>query len=80
MEYEIILADWLDDRWSTTFEGMQLRRGPNGAGTSLRGHVTDQAALHGLLTRARDLGLTLLSVRCIDLHTPSAPDTTEAPR
>lgn len=66
MEYEIILAEWLDDRWSASFEGMQLRRGPDGDGTSLRGHVADQAALHGLLATARDLGLTLLSVRCID--------------
>ncbi len=81
MEYEIVLADRLDDHWSTSFGGMHLRRGPDGDGTALRGHVADQAALHGVLARARDLGLTLLSVTCIDPDTTTtARHTTQPPR
>lgn len=70
MEYEIRLADQLDAHWATTFEGMQLRRDPSDRGTTLRGQVVDQTALHGLLARIRDLGLTLLSVRAVDGNTP----------
>ena len=66
MEYEIRVADRLDDHWATRFDGMRLRRDPGDRGTTLRGPVTDQAALHGLLAQVRDLGLTLLSVRRVD--------------
>jgi hypothetical protein len=60
--YEISIQGRLDDRWSTWFDGMVLLPGPAGT-TLLRGTVVDQAALHGLLARLRDLGLPLLSVR-----------------
>lgn len=72
MEYEIRLADHLDDHWASEFDGMQLQRDPVARSTTLRGHVVDQTALHGLLARTRDLGLTLLSVRRIDSDTSSA--------
>jgi hypothetical protein len=59
--YELRLSGHLDPRWETWFEGLTLTREPDGT-TTLRGEVADQAALHGLLGRVRDLGLTLLSV------------------
>ncbi len=59
--YEIHLQGRLDPRWEAWFDGMALTSGADGT-TVLRGEVVDQAALHGLLTRLRDLGLPLLSV------------------
>lgn len=58
--YEIRLQGRLDQRWATWFDGMVVLAEPDGV-TVLRGPV-DQAALHGLLARLRDLGLPLLSV------------------
>jgi len=62
--YEIRLQGRLDRRWSTWFDGMTVttRSDPAGALTILRGHVVDQAALHGLLARLRDIGLPLISI------------------
>jgi hypothetical protein len=51
----------LDSTWSDYFEGLEMRHIEDGS-TELYGPVVDQALLHGLLNRARDLGLTLLSV------------------
>jgi hypothetical protein len=60
--YEIRIDGELDPGWADWFEGMEVR--PQGDGsTLLRGQVEDQAALHGVLARVRDLGVTLLSVR-----------------
>ncbi len=59
--YEIHLQGRLDQRWEASFEGMTLTAGADGT-TVLRGSVADQAALHGLLARLRDLGLPLVSV------------------
>ena len=59
--YEIRVQGHLDECWSTWFDGMTLVREDDGA-TTLRGPVTDQAALHGLLVKVRDLGATLISV------------------
>ena len=59
--YEIRLRGHLDARWAAWFDGMVLTREGDGT-TRLRGPVADQAALHGLLRRVRDLGLPLLSV------------------
>jgi hypothetical protein len=63
-QYEIRVADVLDDRWAAWFNGMQI----SGLGeeTVMCGLVADQPALHGLLTRVRDLGLCLISVRRLD--------------
>ena len=60
--YEIRLQGRLDDRWEAWFDGMTLTHGADGT-TVLRGPVADQAALHGVLARLRDLGLPLISVR-----------------
>jgi hypothetical protein len=59
--YEIRLAGRLDERWAPWFDGMTVESEPGGV-TVLRGRVADQAALHGLLARLRDLGLPLISV------------------
>ncbi len=64
--YEIRLQGRLDHpRWSTWFDGMKLTPDTDGT-TVLCGHVTDQAALHGLLARLRDLGLPLVSVTQVE--------------
>lgn len=58
--YEIRIQGRLDERWSTWFDALNLSH--EDGTTVLRGPVTDQAALHGLLHKLRDLGLPLLSV------------------
>jgi hypothetical protein len=55
----------LDDRWSAWFEGLRIASDQHGQ-TTITGPVADQAALHGLLAKIRDLGLPLLSVRRLD--------------
>jgi hypothetical protein len=59
--YRIRLKGCLDDTWSDWFEEMTISS--KEAETILTGPVADQAALHGLLIRIRDLNLTLLSVK-----------------
>jgi hypothetical protein len=63
--YEIRVRGELDSRWSAWFEGLQITSDQAGQ-TTIAGLVADQAALHGLLAKVRDLGLPLLSVRQID--------------
>ena len=63
--YEIRVAGVLDGRWSAWFDGLEVTGDSSGA-TTIAGPVIDQAALHGLLAKVRDLGLELLSVRPID--------------
>ena len=62
--YEIRVKGILDGRWTAWFEG--LRVSTDGEETVISGPVADQAALHGLLTKVRDLGLFLISVRHLD--------------
>jgi hypothetical protein len=63
--YKIHVKGMLTNQWTEWFDGMQI--GSDGQGnTIISGLVIDQAALHGLLERVRDLGLTLLSVTKID--------------
>ena len=59
--YRIRVSGHLDDRWSDWLGGLPVQRQDDGT-TVLVGHVVDQAALHGVLARIRDLGLSLLSV------------------
>jgi hypothetical protein len=59
--YRIRMRGHLDDRWSDWFEGLVIQRQVDGT-TLLVGPVVDQAALHGVIARIRDLGLPLLSV------------------
>jgi hypothetical protein len=63
--YEIRVAGRLDARWASWFDGLDLSHESDGT-TVLRGLVVDQAALHGLLSRVRDLGLPLVSVIRVD--------------
>ena len=58
--YEIRVLGRLDGRWSAWFDGMQLV--DEDGCTVIRGQVADQAALHGLIQKVRDLGLPLVSV------------------
>ena len=71
--YEIRFDGQLDRGWSDWFDGFTVTNARDGT-TSLTGLVADQAALHGLLRRVGDLGLTLISLNL--LTTASA---TEAP-
>ncbi len=59
--YEIRVEGHLDGRWTEWFEGMNVTP-EDGGETLLSGPVEDQAALHGLLRKVRDLGMPLLSV------------------
>jgi len=59
--YEIRIKGHLTDRWADWFGGLTITPEDNGD-TLLNGPVTDQAALHGLLRKVRDLGMPLLSV------------------
>jgi hypothetical protein len=63
--YQIVVKGHLEDRWSQWFNGMAIQNLPGGEAV-LSGPVIDQAALHGLLIKVRDLGLTLVSVNCLD--------------
>jgi hypothetical protein len=69
--YEIRLKGHLDDRWADWFGSMTITLADNGE-TLLAGPVIDQAALHGLLKKVRDLGLPLVSVN------PVRPSLTDA--
>ncbi len=59
--YEIRVKGHLDAHWSDWFAGLEVRRGPEGE-SILSGPVADQAALHGILAKIRDLNLELISV------------------
>ena len=59
--YQIRLEGHLDRQWTEWFDGLTITLEENGD-TILTGPVIDQAALHGVLKKIRDLGLTLISV------------------
>ena len=63
--YQIRVQGHLDDTWSEWFEGLTITRLANGE-TALGGYLVDQAALHGVLIKVRDLGLPLLGVILMD--------------
>ncbi len=60
--YEIRVVGYLSDRRCRTFEPLEVRRLPDGS-TSLLVPVRDQAALHALVARVRDLGVELIGVQ-----------------
>jgi hypothetical protein len=60
--YKIRVASILDQDWSAWFGGMEVIAQSNGD-TLLAGPIRDQAALHGVLAKVRDMGLVLLSVQ-----------------
>lgn len=62
--YQIRLHGHLSPQWADWFDGLTITLEDNG-NTLLTGAVADQAALHGLLRKVRDLGMVLLSLNCI---------------
>ena len=70
--YRLRVNGHLDQRWSAWFDDLTLTRESDGT-TSLSGAVTDQAELHGLLTKIRDLGITLISVDVVDPPDKTSP-------
>jgi hypothetical protein len=65
VRYEIRVNGALGSGWSAWFDGQQVTSDDRGQ-TTIAGPIADQAALHGLLARIRDLGLELLLVRRTD--------------
>jgi len=63
--YEIRVEGHLDEHWSAWFAGLIVVRETDGT-TTLRGALVDQAELHGVLAKVRDLGTPLISVTTID--------------
>ena len=72
--YEIRLKGHLDARWSAWFDGLTVTRDSDGT-TLIHGPVADQAALHGVLQKTRDLGLPLISVNYVEPGDSPAPTT-----
>jgi RimJ/RimL family protein N-acetyltransferase len=77
--YEIRVAGHLDDHWSATLGDLTLVRLDDGT-TSLAGALVDQAQLHGVLARVRDLGVPLLTLRTLDYAGTSGTTRPEAVR
>jgi hypothetical protein len=75
--YEIRLKGHLDGRWSDWFEGLTITLEEDG-NTLLTGPVVDQAALHGLLKKVRDLGMPLVSVSPLEPGPPTTLGTSQA--
>ena len=72
--YEIRLKGHLASRWAAWFDGLSLTNESDGT-TLIHGLVADQAALHGLLQKVRDIGLPLVSVTQVDPDQPDVPTT-----
>jgi hypothetical protein len=72
--YEIRLAGTLDPRWATWLDDMAVTPDADGS-TLVHGVVADQAALHGLLARLRDIGLPLTSLTRVPPDTRPADPT-----
>ena len=75
--YEIRLTGHLDARWAAWFDGLTVGHERDGT-TLISGPIADQAALHGLLQRVRDLGLPLVSVTRDETDPQSALGTGQA--
>lgn len=69
--YQIRVQGHLGRLWAEWFEGLTIQLEADGS-TLLTGLVVDQAALHGILKRIRDLGLPLLSVNFVDDAPPNS--------
>lgn len=79
MIYQIRLKGALGQQWTGWFEGLSILLEENGD-TCLVGPVADQAALHGLLRKVRDLGMPLVSVCCVGPGQADAPDVDDTHR
>jgi hypothetical protein len=73
MVYQIRIQGHLGRQWIAWFGGLAITLEDNGS-TVLTGPVVDQAALHSLLRRVRDLGIPLLSVNRVEVGQADAPD------
>ena len=71
--YEIRLKGRLDARWAAWFDGLSLTHEADGT-TLIHGPVVDQAALHGVLQKVRDLALPLVSVIQVDPQQACGPN------
>jgi hypothetical protein len=71
--YQIRIKGHLDRQWTDWFGGLTLTLEDNGE-TLLTGPVVDQAALHGVLRKVRDVGMPLLSVMCVKPGQADASD------
>ena len=74
LQYDVRVKGQLDARWTAWFDGLSLTNESDGT-TTIRGPVVDQAALHGLLQKLRDIGIPLVSVTQVDLDQLDAPTT-----
>jgi hypothetical protein len=74
--YHIRIKGHLGQHWADWFEGLTITPQDNGE-TLLTGRVVDQAALHGLLRKVRDLGMPLLSVTRVGPGEVDSPDVNE---
>lgn len=74
--YQIRLKEKLDQHWSAWLGGLTVIHEANGE-TVLTGEVVDQAALHGLLSKVRDLQLTLISVSPLKARSSSKEEAKE---
>lgn len=65
VQYEIRVEGHLSERWAAWFDGLDITSATDGT-TVIRGTVVDQAALHGLLQRLRDIGIPLISLTPVE--------------
>ena len=72
MQYEIRVEGHLGTRWAAWFDGLTVTSDSDGT-TVLRGSVVDQAALHGLLQKLRDVGIPLISLTPVEASRPDSP-------
>jgi hypothetical protein len=71
--YEIRVKGRLAARWSAWFDGLTIDTDTNDGTTAISGPIVDQSALHGLLQKLRDVGLTLISLTELPNNTPTEP-------
>ena len=76
MIYQIRLKGHLSSQWTDWFGGLAITREESGD-TLLTGPVIDQAALYGLLRKVRDLGMSLISVNCIEVNQVNGSDSSD---
>lgn len=77
-QYQLRVEGQLGDQWSEWFEGLTITPGENDE-TLITGWVADQAALHGLLKKVRDLSLPLLSINPLEPGTPGSAEAAGEP-
>jgi len=72
VQYEITVEGHLGTRWTAWFDGLSITSAEDGT-TVLHGSVVDQAGLHGLLQKLRDVGIPLISLTPIEAPTNEGP-------